>query len=202
MVKHLIFDFDGTIADSQEIVDEILGELAIKHSIDHLTPKEIKHISGLPFMKRLKLLIFIRKVDSEFKDRYRAKIKRIPPVEGIVDVLKRLDALGVGLSVISSNRSANIAQFFELHGLSFIGDIISAQGIFGKHKAIKRFRRKYAAEGQVLYIGDEIRDIKACQKAGVDIAFVTWGLDGGEELGGLKVKAVLTEPSELVGLIG
>jgi phosphoglycolate phosphatase len=49
----------------------------------------------------------------------------------------------------------------------------------------------------ILYVGDEIRDVKACEKVNVDIAFANWGVDAGEDLNGYSVKCILNNPSEL-----
>lgn len=198
MYDRLIFDFDGTIADSREIVDELLGALILEHRLNRITVKEIKHKSDLSVIQKIKLLIFIRKVDSEFKELYHENIERIYPVDGIIDVLKRLDQKGIRLSILSSNTKSNIEAFLCLHGISFITDIISVEGLFGKHKAI---RKACSASEKVLYIGDEIRDIKACNKAKVDIAFVKWGLDGDEDIGGLKTRYIVNEPQELLNLV-
>lgn len=73
MYDGFIFDFDGTIADSKEIVNEILNGLVIKYRLNQITEKEIKHRSGLSLIKKIKLLAYIRKVDSEFKDLYYGK---------------------------------------------------------------------------------------------------------------------------------
>ncbi len=40
----------------------------------------------------------------------------------------------------------------------------------------------------ILYVGDGIRDIAACNKANVDIAFANWGMDANEDLSGYSVK--------------
>jgi phosphoglycolate phosphatase len=49
-----------------------------------------------------------------------------------------------------------------------------------------------------LYIGDEKRDIEFCNKCGVDIIYVAWGLGIGENIDGLKVKAIVHKPEELL----
>jgi phosphoglycolate phosphatase len=201
MYRYLVFDFDGTLADSQETVTELFSGLASKYGFAQLTPKEIKHRSGLPLLKQIQLLLFIRKVDPEFKDLYRDNIGRIRPVEGIADVLRQLNRMGFDLSIISSNRRDNIELFLDMHGLAFFTEIISTRGLSGKPKSIREFMRKRQGGGELLYIGDEIRDVRACNKAATDIAFVTWGLDGAEDISGLDVKFVLDDPSKLLTLV-
>ena len=49
----------------------------------------------------------------------------------------------------------------------------------------------------ILYVGDEVRDIKACNKVNVDIAFANWGVDANEDLSSYSVKYILENPSDL-----
>lgn len=199
MYKNLVFD--GTIANSRDIVNEMLSELALKHNLGQITPKEIKHRSELSLMKKNKFLLFIRKVDAEFKDLYCDNVQRILPVNGMIDTLKQLNQMGIGISIISSNRKGNIELFLQTNGISFLTNIISVKGLFGKHKAIKRFKTESADIGPMLYIGDEIRDIEACEKANADIVFVTWGLNGNEDIRNLKTRYIIKEPQDLIGFV-
>ena len=45
-----------------------------------------------------------------------------------------------------------------------------------KAKKIKKVLRKHDIKpSEMLYIGDEVRDIEACHKVGVDVIAVKWG---------------------------
>ncbi len=198
MYDHVIFDFDGTIADSEAVVTEMIVGLAEKYKVGSLTQKEIKHRSQLPLVIKLKLYSFIKKIDDEFKQLYYENVQRIPPFDGMPEILKTLNRTGLRLSIITSNRVANVELFLNLYGIDFIERVITSKGLHGKHKALSEFRKKYAGDGQLLYVGDEIRDIEACQKANVDMAFVKWGLDGSEDIGKYKVKYIVNTPSELL----
>lgn len=201
MFKHLIFDFDGTIAESQEIVGDILTKLASKYQFDELSAKEIKHRSSLSLSKKIKLFFFIRRVDSEFKGLYGKNLKSIKPVNEILNTLAQLHNMGIKLSIISSNTKSNIDMFFKMNDIDFIHTIISVHGLFGKHKAIGAHINDDKDRREVLYVGDEIRDIIACKKAKVDIAFAKWGLDGNEDITSFNVKYILAFPSDLINII-
>jgi phosphoglycolate phosphatase len=50
--------------------------------------------------------------------------------------------------------------------------------LFGKGKALRRIvRAERLDSSEVLYVGDEVRDIEAARKARVASAAVTWGLN-------------------------
>ena len=109
-----------------------------------------------------------------------------------------LHEAGFPLVFITSNTEGNIREFFRIHRFAPPVTVLSSEGLFGKHKAIRTFLKQHrCAKNDVLYIGDEIRDIKACRKAGINIAFVEWGLDGDEDLGSLKPKFRVKSPTKL-----
>ena len=81
------------------------------------------------------------------------------------------------MSVLSSNTEDNIAAFLKKNGLELFEHIRSSN-LFGKDKAIGRFMRQLGLQtDELLYVGDELRDIEACKKAGVRIVAVAWGYD-------------------------
>lgn len=53
----------------------------------------------------------------------------------------------------------------------------------------------------MLYIGDEVRDIEACKKAGVNIAWVSWGYDTVETAIRAKPDFVVDRAMEVLGVV-
>jgi phosphoglycolate phosphatase len=202
MYNYIIFDFDGTIADSDKVVNEILSNLAIKYRIHNLSPKEFKHKSELSLIKKIKMLLFIHKVETEFKIQYGKNVSSIKAFDNVLSIINQINKAGYKLAVISSNTKPNIDSFFRLNNISFDIIVLSSKGLFGKHKSITNFLQEHnCTKDSVLYIGDEIRDIKACNKSGVDIAFVKWGLDGNEDISAFKPKFIISTPEELLGIL-
>ena len=54
----------------------------------------------------------------------------------------------------------------------------------------------------MLYVGDEVRDVEAAEKAGVAVAAVTWGFHSGSLLQSHSPDHLVTDPRQLVKLIG
>ena len=66
---------------------------------------------------------------------------------------------------------------------------------------MKRIMKKEKLRtSEVLYVGDEIRDINAAKNAGIDIASVGWGYNTVESLKKHKPEYLITEPSELINI--
>ena len=53
----------------------------------------------------------------------------------------------------------------------------------------------------MLYIGDELRDVKASQKAGVPIAAVTWGFNSKESLAACSPDYLFDSPADFLRLL-
>ncbi|MEL7609388.1 MAG: HAD-IA family hydrolase [Bacillota bacterium] len=197
--KSIIFDFDGTLADSSNVVNEILGKLTAKYHYTKFNPKELKHRGASSLLKKIQMLWFLAKANKEFKQMYGESISRIRLYDGILQMLQSLSGCSYHFVILSSNSVENIQAFLKMNAIEFSFSILTAKGLFGKHKIIKDYMAKQnCAVSDILYIGDEIRDIRACNKAGVDIAFVKWGMDSDEEIGGLHVKYIAETPSDLL----
>jgi len=202
MIKHVIFDFDGTIVESRYLVVELLNELAPNYKLSIIKENDYDHLRSLSIPERcrfIKLPFYkLPKLKIELTDKYRQAIATMPMISGVREVLDKLKAAGLGLSIISSNSVENINAFFKHNQVSAFDNIISSGGLFGKAKTIKKFLTRQGLPSQaVIYVGDECRDIKACKKNQVRVIAVTWGYDSEELLAGCQPDALIRHPSEL-----
>ena len=130
--------------------------------------------------QKVRMLSFMMKIQPEFIALYGENLEKIHLFDGMLELLLACHKKGYRIAVLSSNAVENIRAFFGRHSLPFDLEIVSSNGLFGKHKTIKEFAKEHGVTvSDLLYIGDEIRDVKACNRCGADIAFVRWGLDGG-----------------------
>ena len=80
---------------------------------------------------------------------------------------------------LSTNSTETVNKFLVNNQLdNYFGFRKTDVPLFGKKRALRRVKRRLLKSyAHLLYIGDEIRDIEACQKAGVDIISVSWGFN-------------------------
>ncbi|MFS0837145.1 HAD-IA family hydrolase [Paenibacillus sp. 1P03SA] len=202
----LIFDFDGTIADSKELAVRLFNEMAVKFGGRRIEEAEIGRLSGLSVPDRLKALnVPLFKLPAlllEAKRNYKQAAVSLEPAEGMKELLLALKEEGRTMGILSSNTAGNIRHFLDLHGLDVFDFVHSATNLFGKDKAIRGLLRAHSlpADG-VIYVGDELRDVEACRRAGIGMAAVTWGFDSEELLAGAGPDSVCRTAKQLAAVL-
>jgi HAD superfamily hydrolase (TIGR01549 family) len=200
-VKLLLFDFDGTIADTLDISIECANIVSKKHGYKLMNRKIIME-KGIGYMVKQwnippwKLLIFMKELKA-LTDQRKSEIKAF---KGISLVIKKLKAK-TKIGIITTNSEKIVNEVLKKNNIS-VDFIIANSSLFGKHALIKKALRHYEAEkNNTIYIGDEIRDIEASKKAGIRIACVSWGYNSETMLKKLKPDYLLRKPSELLKII-
>ena len=96
----------------------------------------------------------------------------------------------------------NVNKFIKINRLNFFDIIYCESNILGKDQTFRKMMRKYNLKPEeIIYIGDEIRDIVACKKVGIKIIGVSWGLHTFEALQKNGVDYIVKKPSEILKII-
>ena len=208
-INYVIFDFDGTIADTMPFSFGRSLELLRKEKID-LPEKEIikkiKSNSYRELMKEfklswLKIPFMLRIVKQGQRDLY-SQINKIKIFPGMKNLLKDLRNNNYQIGILSSNMQRNINKFIKINQLNFFDIIFCESNILGKDKTIKKMLKKHNLKTEeIIYVGDEIRDVEACKKVGIKIIGVSWGLHTFEALQKNGVDYIVKKPSEILKII-
>jgi phosphoglycolate phosphatase len=202
---NVIFDFDGTLADSLLTILEIFNELSV---IDRqLTEEDIQTLRNLPPIAAAKHLgIPLWRAPGLLVKGRAALAQRLTDLElfpGMADVLAQLDKDGHQLFVISSNSLGNVRLFLKHHGVKgHFQKLYGGVGIFGKSTVLKRVLKTHQLDpAQTYYVGDETRDVEAAKKAGVKSVAVTWGYNGTQILGRYNPDYLANKPKDLLKIV-
>ncbi len=185
---------------------QLFNELSEKYGGRKINKEDIAYLSDLSIPDRLRALnVPLHKLPAliiEGKREYKKAAVGLQPVEGIRDILFELKDNGYSLGILSSNTTENIQRFLDFYDLTVFDFIHSATNLFGKHKAITNMARKFQIDrNQMLYVGDELRDIQACKKIGVKIVAVTWGFDSAPLLAAAKPDFLCHSPEAFADLL-
>ncbi|MBD6616599.1 HAD-IA family hydrolase [Komarekiella sp. 'clone 1'] len=205
--KVIIFDFDGTIADTVDALVSIANRLAVDFGYKQITPEQLSFLKNLTSreiikysgVSLLKIPFLVKKVKAELKN----KIPELKPIPGIQEALIELQTEGYKLGIITSNSQDNVIQFLTINNLDHLFDFIySGITIFGKTTIINNvLRQKQLKPQEVIYVGDETRDIEASKKANIQVIAVTWGFNSLEVLAKQKPNFLIRQPRELLEVI-
>jgi len=206
MTSALIFDFDGTIADTFDLSLQIGREILDSLKLHHLSEEAIVHFRNRPFRETIRnLKIPIHKIPQlliRVRRGIHDHIDEIRPFDGIREILRDLKSHTGFMGMVTSNSEENVNKFLERFDLCFFDAGSYSSAIRGKASMMRRLIRKNKlVKESTVYIGDTTDDIDACRKVGIKVAAVTWGYNTREVLEHSKPDFLIERVGDLSRLI-
>ena len=206
LIKALVFDFDGTIADTWKVIFKILREHQEEWRLPEITKETIADFRGKPFFELIKkyniVLLKLPFIVSKTQKELKSRMVQVSLFKGIKEVIMSLKKRGYPLGILTTNSKENVLYFLKHHGLDIFDFIQSERSILGKDKGLRNILDKNNLQPtEVLYIGDEIRDIDACKENNVKIISVTWGFNTKKILKKNKPDFLVDTPSEILKIV-
>jgi phosphoglycolate phosphatase-like HAD superfamily hydrolase/protein-tyrosine-phosphatase len=201
----VVWDFDGTLADTGPIALRTYNAVAPRYGCKPVGDVEVaRAMTTRQFLRTHKINMF--RLPRLVRGYLAAVAGEMPGVRlfpGIEDVLRTLKGRGLRLGVLSSNSTENITACLRANGVDGLFDFITGYPrLFGKARGLRRLLRANRIEaGHVLYVGDEVRDVVATRKVGVDIASVCWGFQPRATLANHGPTYLLDSPPEVASLV-
>lgn len=202
----LVFDFDGTLADTMTAYGEAWNIVAESMGLKQITPDEISRLRDqkpgdiLRYLglSRLRLPLAAKRMRQELNK----NIESLQCVPGMKETLARLKTRYNSLGILTSNSKENVNAFLKNRDLEVFDFIYSGSRIFGKSVILKFLLKKHKlAPKDVVYICDEVRDIEAARKVKIKAVAVSWGFNSGLILEKERPEALVHEPGELVEVL-
>lgn len=200
-MKIFCFDFDGTIADTLPIIVRKTNHLLKKSGEEEISDDFLRKLREegieeiflemkIPLYKLFFLYLRIRKEINH-------DISKLTVKEEVRETIKKIKDEGNTVGILTSNSKENIEAFLEKNNLNFF-DFINTSGVLGKEREIKKLKRK---GGIFIYIGDEVRDIRAGKKAKVKTVAVLWGLSSKKALLRERPDFLIERPKDLLYIL-
>jgi len=199
----IVFDFDGTLADSFPWFWKMLPELIVKFrlkSLDEARRDEYRRLSARAMMTEVGIRWWrVPAIARHFKKRMAQEIHSITLFDGIREMLHRLHDAGIRTAIVSSNSEANVRRVLGAETSACIAYFGCGAAVLGKRRKTLRAIRAVGARPQTtLCIGDEIRDADVARVIGADFAGVSWGFTMPAALAAASDQPLLAAPADIV----
>ncbi|MDK2798487.1 MAG: pyrophosphatase PpaX [Clostridiales bacterium] len=209
MIQNVIFDFDGTLIDTNELII-----LSLYETVKNVLHKEISQHDLIPVLGKhleAQMRYFSEKKYKEmilyYKNYYRIHrdrmIKKFP---GTSDLLKKLKFLGCKIGIASAKGRSGI-----LHGLKrfdlnqYVDCIISAYDVENNKphpECIYKLKDYFQCKNKdMLIIGDSPYDILCGINAQIKTALVSWTIFPKERFEGITPDYIVNEPLDIIKIV-
>ncbi|PCD02518.1 HAD family hydrolase [Sphingomonas spermidinifaciens] len=205
-IRLVIFDFDGTLADSGHWFLGIVDHLAQRYRFRTVEAGEVERLRALPTREVIrhlripawKLPFIARYVRTLFA----LHTHEVQLFDGVSEMLAALEAAEVRLALVTSNAEINARRILGPENAARFAIWECASSLYGK---APRFRRVLKAAGvspaEAVAIGDETRDIEAARRCGIRSGAVHWGYAHREALDELAPDYGFDSPDAVIRLL-
>jgi phosphoglycolate phosphatase len=178
--KLVIFDFDGTLADSFKWFVNTINSVANRFRFKPLDLKRLEEFRGCSARQMMAYAeLSMWKLPWVTRAMRRLMTERIDEIclfDGVGTVLKNLDAARVNIAVVTTNARENVLRVLGHDNAALVGHFGCGASLFGKRGKVRAaVKASGVALDEVLCVGDEIRDAEMAAALGVDFAGVSWG---------------------------
>lgn len=211
MLKCVIFDWDGTLADSISKITACKHFLALKYKLARPSVETVRNVLGLPFELALSTCFptankeILKQMGTEFhslmqQDEYQADL-----YSGVKDMLASLKEQGIMLAIATSKDRRELNKALLFHKLTDVFDI-SCCGKEYKEKPDPTMINSIMAKlslhaNECLMIGDTTTDVEFANRAGIPVVCVSFGAHSKERLQRLAPSALIDNWEQIHGVI-
>lgn len=209
-LRAVLFDIDGTLIDTVDLIVRALDYTYRKHLGVSLSREELRRLIGLPLKVQMHYLDERITGDAPHKQMeadevafyaaHRHLERVIPEAVQAVQIAYR-KGYAVGL-VTSKNREELQLVLPKLQLDAYVDAIVTADDT-ERHKpnpdpVLKALELLRVRPEQAIYIGDTVFDISCGRAAGVQVAAVAWGAHLPEDLRAAQPDYYFETPADLI----
>ncbi|WP_426450587.1 pyrophosphatase PpaX [Paenibacillus sp. S-38] len=211
MIQTVLFDLDGTILDTNELIIQ-----SFLHTFEGVTAEPLTRSHIIPNMGRplVEQMVFFsgREEVEDLVAKYRhfnltrhdELVTEFPKVR---ETLAKLHAAGIRMGVVTSKIRKTTEMGLKLTGIyDYFGSIVTVEDVEKAKpdpEGIRKALQELGADpATALMVGDSHYDIEAAHNAGLPSVGVAWSLKGLEYLQGYSPTHIIHDIEELLGIIG
>jgi phosphoglycolate phosphatase len=187
LLRHIIFDLDGTLVDSVRltcaIIDAMLADRGIAFTADQVLAREMDAVGGEAMIAAV-MGPHCRDARHEIAEfRTRHAVAATPPdlaFPGVAVALAALAAAGIGMAICSNKPQPLCDKILaDLSLAKYFTVIVGARSDLPRKPApdgaLLALAALGAAPASTLFVGDSMVDVATAKAAGLSVALVEWG---------------------------
>ena len=210
--KYILFDFDGTLADSSEGIYNSLTYAFESYGHGQPPAELLKKFIGPPLYHSFTVFCGFDDTHAwEMTRKYRERYKEKGYLEsriydGVAETLKRLKEQGYILATASSKPLHFVDQICENLGIKQYFDLLGGTEFDNtselKSTVIQNVMDKIGATADnTLMVGDRLFDIEGAHQVGIPCCAVLYGFGNREEFEEYKADYIVEKPEEILDLV-
>jgi phosphoglycolate phosphatase-like HAD superfamily hydrolase len=202
--KIILFDFDGTLAETMMLIYRIFNRLSRVYKYKPLSEEEIeevRHLTIHEFVDYVKIAPWkIPIVAIHARRLMHAEIHTIQPPKGLPEVLTKIHESGrYKMDILTSNRRKNVLSFLKEHKMGWFDEVHATRSILSKKYRIKKYiKSEGILASDLYYVGDTSLDIESTRFSGANSVAVSWGLNTSAALERANPDFLIKTPDQLL----
>ena len=212
-VRAVLFDLDGTLADTAPDLGGAVNRMRMKRGLVPLPIELLRPVASAGARGMLGVGFAMRPdmdgyepLREEFLAEYEAALDRDTVLfDGVADCLAALDARGLRWGVVTNKATRFTGPV--LAGLGLTADVVICGDTTPHAKPhpaplLEACQRLGVAAGEAIYVGDDLRDVQAARAAGMPSVAAGYGYLGeSPDLAAWGADAVIDTPMALLELL-
>ena len=178
-VKHIIWDWNGTLIDDVSLCVYILNSILTDHGKEQVSINQYRKTFFFPVSKFYESLSLpcsgeeYERLAQNYIKKYREEYKSCFLHDHAFETIKSLQMLGVSQSIFSAGMQSDLEEFVNFYGLmDFMTLVDGANNIYAKGKGDRvhdHFIKVSHHADQVLLIGDTLHDAEVAASVGCSV---------------------------------
>ncbi len=209
----LVFDFDGTLADTRAIIVDSYREAFARVGIECPSEKEISATIGIPLASAFRELTgaddeLISRAVEAYREVFRLKgYGDVEAFPGMLQVVRSCQAAGFRMGIASSRSNQSLGGMVEHLGVADCFEVVASREDASNDKPhpellLSVISRMGLEPRQVLMIGDTTFDIEMGHAAGCLTCAVTWGNHNRAKLKSVHPTVLVDNATDFEPLLG
>lgn len=209
MIKALLFDFDGTLLDTNELIIQTFMHVLEDKFPGQYSPQDCINFIGPSLIETFEQ-ITPNDVD-EMVEKYRAwniehHDELVTEFDGVLPTLEKLKEQGIRLAIVSTKKRDTLEHGLDLMGAKHLFEfwvgLDDVKNVKPDPEPVLLAIEKLGVQREeVIMIGDNSHDIEGGKNAGVKTAGVAWSIKGEEFLKQYHPDYILQHMSDLLEIV-